>query len=102
MNFYNTVIVLMRLYKDDYLRRKKFISGQLVYEKLDRVLFRDDCLHLFLNYVVTNGPFMCSDHAYVFLNTDPHHAPRRGTTFKYQHSWAVSYTHLTLPTNREV
>jgi len=66
---------------------KKFIKGKLVYEKLDRVIFRDDCLQLFPKYVVTNGPFTCSDHAYVFLNTDPHHAPRRGTTFKYQHSW---------------
>ena len=66
---------------------KKFIRGQLMYEKLDRVVFRNDCLHLFPNYMVTNGPFTCSDHAYVLLNTDPHHAPRRGTTFKYQHSW---------------
>jgi len=66
---------------------KKFLRGQLMYEKLDKVLFRDDCLHLFPNYIVTNGPFTCSDHAYVLLNTDPAHAPRRGTTFKYQHSW---------------
>ena len=62
---------------------KKFIRGKLVYEKLDRVLFRDDCLHLFPNYVVSNDPFTCSDHAYVFLKTDPDHAPRRGTAFKY-------------------
>ena len=67
---------------------KRWIRGQLVYEKLDRVLFREDCLQLFPNYFVfTNGPFTCSDHAYVFLNTEPTHAPRRGTTLKYQHSW---------------
>jgi len=66
---------------------KKRIREQLVYEKLDRVIFRDDCLQLFSNYFITHGPFTCSDHAYVFLNTEPAHAPRRGTTFKYQHSW---------------
>jgi len=66
---------------------KKLLWGQLVYEKLDRVLFRDDCLQLFHNYLVTNGPFTCSDHTYVFLNTEPAHALRRGTTFNYQHSW---------------
>ena len=87
MTFYTTVTVLMRLSKGGYLRGKKFIRGQLVYEKLDRVIFRDDCLFLFPNYVVSNGPFTCSDHAFVLLNTDPHHAPRRGTTFKYQQSW---------------
>ena len=65
---------------------KKRIRGQLVYEKLDRVLFREDCLQLFPNYFITNGPFTCSDHAYVLLNTESAHAPRRGTTFKYQHS----------------
>jgi len=42
---------------------------------------------LFANYLVTNGPFMCSDHAFVLLNTDSTHLPRRGTIFKYQHSW---------------
>jgi len=63
------------------------VRGQLIYEKLDPVLLRDDCLQLFPNFFVINGPFTCSDHAYVYLNTDPSHAPRRGTTFKYQHSW---------------
>ena len=58
---------------------KKWIRRQLVYKKLDRVLFQNDCLQLFPNYCVTNGPFTCSDHAYVFLNTDLAHAPRRGT-----------------------
>ena len=67
---------------------KKQLHGRLVYEKLDRVIFRDDCPHLFPNYLVTNGPFTCSDHAYVSLNTEPTHTPRRGTIFKYQHSWA--------------
>jgi len=79
---------------------KKFLRGQLVYEKLDKVLFRDDCLQIFPNYTVTNGPFMFSDHAYVFLNIEPVHAPRRGTTFKYQHSW-VHYldTHYVIKQN---
>ena len=31
---------------------KKRLRGHLVYEKLDRVIFRDDCLPLFSNYLV--------------------------------------------------
>ena len=65
---------------------KKFLRGQLIYEKLDRVIFREDCAQLFLDYIITNGPFTCSDHAFVFLDTAPPHEPRRGTNFKYQHS----------------
>jgi len=67
---------------------KKFLRGQLIYEKLDRVIFREDCLQLFPNYLVTNGPFTCSDHSYVLLNTAPVHPPRKDTAFKCQHSWA--------------
>ena len=65
---------------------KKLLWGKLVYEKLDIVLFRGDCLQLFPNYLVTNGPFTCSDHAYVLLSTNPTHSPMRETMFKYQHS----------------
>ena len=75
---------------------KKFLRGQLIYEKLDRVIFRDDCLQLFPNYVVTNGPFTCSDHSYVLLNTAPAHLPRKGTAFKYQHAWTCYHETHTL------
>ena len=65
---------------------KKFLLGQLAHEKLDRVIFREDWAQLCPNYLVSNGPFTCSDHAFVLLTTDPVHPPRRGTLFKYQHS----------------
>ena len=67
---------------------KKFSRGQPIFEKLDRVIFREDCEQLFPDYIITNGPFMCSDHAFVCLDTAPPHQPRRGTNFKYQHFWA--------------
>ena len=54
---------------------KKLLRGNLVYEKLDRVIFKEDCLSLFPDYLVTNGPFTCSDHAYVYLNTNPARSP---------------------------
>jgi len=56
----------------------KFLRWQLVYEKLDRVIFREDCAQLFPNYLVTNGPFTCFDHAFVLLNIELAHPPRRG------------------------
>ncbi|KAJ8431613.1 hypothetical protein Cgig2_001090 [Carnegiea gigantea] len=66
---------------------KKILRGQLVYEKLDRVLLMENCAQLFPSYTVNNGPFTCFDHAFVLLNTEPAHLPRRGTNFKYQYSW---------------
>ena len=74
---------------------KNFLQGRLIYKKLNRLIFREDCLQLFPNYLVTNDPFTCSDHSYVLLNTASIHPPMKGTTFKYQHSWA-SYqdTHI--------
>jgi len=79
---------------------KNFLRGQLIYEKLDRVIFREDCLQLFSNYLVTNSPFTCFDHSYVLLNTAPVHPPRKGTTFKYQHSWACyKNTHILVRKN---
>jgi len=79
---------------------KKILQGQLVYEKLDRVIFREDCVQLFPNYLVTNGSFTCSDHAFVLLNTDLAHPPKKGTNFKYQRSW-VDYqeTHRVVKKN---
>ncbi|KAJ8440590.1 hypothetical protein Cgig2_028719 [Carnegiea gigantea] len=56
---------------------KKFLRGQLIYEKLDKVIFREDCAQLFPTYLVTNGPFTCSDHAFILLNNEPAHQPRR-------------------------
>jgi len=44
--------------------------------------------------------FYMLGHAYVFLNTKPAHAPRRGTTFKYQHSWVHYHdTHCVIKRN---
>ena len=62
---------------------KKILRGLLIYEKLDGVLFMEDCAYLFPCYLVTKGPFTCSNHAFVLLNTEPAHPPRRGTNFKY-------------------
>jgi len=62
---------------------KKLLRGQVVYEKLDRVLFKEDCAQLFSHYLVINGYFTCSNHAFVLLNTEPAHPPQRGTNFKY-------------------
>ena len=34
---------------------KKFLHGKLIYEKHDRAILREDCFHLFPNYLVTNS-----------------------------------------------
>ena len=60
---------------------KIFLPGQLVYEKLDRLIFSEDCALLFPNYLVSNGPFTCLDRAFVLLDTDPAHQPITGTNF---------------------
>ena len=66
--------------------KEKHLHGKLVYAKLDRV--SGDCLRLFPNYLVTNGPCSCSDHAYVLLNIEPMYPYRGATNFRHQYSWA--------------
>ena len=67
---------------------EKLLCGSLIYEKLDRVIFRDDCLQIFPNYIVTNCPFTYSNHSYVYLSTEPTHPRRKGTNSVQQHLWA--------------
>ena len=93
----------MQVFKEEFSLAKKFLRGQLIYEKLNRVIFREDCAQLFPDYLVTNGLFACSDHAFVYLDTAPVHQPRRGTNFKYQHSWAqYQDTHNTINKNWKI
>ncbi|KAJ8435658.1 hypothetical protein Cgig2_015663 [Carnegiea gigantea] len=63
------------------------MRGQLIYEKLNSIPLRKDCAQSFPHYLVTNSPFTCSNHAFVLLNMELAHPPRRGTNFKYQHWW---------------
>ncbi|KAJ8448425.1 LOW QUALITY PROTEIN: hypothetical protein Cgig2_022053 [Carnegiea gigantea] len=78
-----------KLYRlNNFLSTCKAHDANLIYEKPERVIIREDCLQLFPNYCVTKGPFTCSDHSYVYLDTESIHPPKKGTTFRYQHSWA--------------
>ena len=62
---------------------KKRIQGHLIYEKLDRALGRRDWNTLYPNSVVFGGPFTCSDHAYILLNTNPTNLVRKKPPFRY-------------------
>ena len=48
---------------------KKRVHGHLIYEKLDRALGRQDWCQLYPDSIVYDGPFTCSDHTYIILNT---------------------------------
>jgi len=48
---------------------KKHVHGHLIYERLDRAVDRLDWLGLYPEVVITHGPFLCSDHCYISLNT---------------------------------
>ena len=92
----------MPMSKEGYLLGKNF-ARQLVYEKLDRVVFTEDCAQLFPNYLVTNRLYMCPDYAFVLLNTELAHQPKRDTNFKYQHSWAhYQKTHTIVKKNWKI
>ena len=67
---------------------KKRIQGHLIYEKLDRALGRQDWNTLYPNSVVLGGPFTCSDHAYILLNTSPTPVVRKKPPFRYQPHWS--------------
>ena len=63
---------------------KKRVHGHLIYEKLDRALGRQDWCHLYPNSVVFRGPFTCSDHTYIILNTMSTQLIRKKPFFRYQ------------------
>jgi len=50
---------------------KKRIHGHLIFEKLDRAIGRHDWCSQYPESCVTAGPFTCSDHSYVLLDTNP-------------------------------
>ena len=63
---------------------KKRIHGNLVYEKLDRAIGRHDWNCQYPSSCVYTGPFTCSDHSYVMLDTKPAQMPQRKSLFRYQ------------------
>jgi len=52
---------------------KKRIHEHLIYEKLDRAIGRHDWCCQYPDSSVSAGPFTCSDHSYVLLDTNPTH-----------------------------
>jgi len=73
---------------------KKRIHGHLIYEKLDRAIGRQDWYHPYPDSVVIGGPFTCSDHTYIILNTESAQIGRKKPIFRYQPHWS-SYQEVT-------
>ena len=66
---------------------KKRIPGHLIYERLDRAIGRQEWLRLYPNAFVTSGPFTCSDHSYVCLQTSNHIPVTKRPPFRFQPNW---------------
>jgi len=66
---------------------KKRIHGHLIYERLDRAIGRQDWLSLYPDAFVTSGPFTCSDHSYVYLQTSAPLPATKRTPFRFQPNW---------------
>ena len=67
---------------------KKHIHTHLVYEKLDPAIGRHDWCCQYPNSSVSAGPFTCSDHSYILLNTNLVQLSQRKTLFRYQPHWS--------------
>ena len=67
---------------------EKRIHGHLVYEKLDRAIGRHDWCCQYPNSSVSAGPFTCSDHSYVILDTNAVQLSLHKTLFRYQPHWS--------------
>ena len=67
---------------------KKRVHGHLIYEKLDRAIGRQDWCHLYPNSEVIGGPFSCSDHTFIILNTESAAPSRKKMPFRYQPHWS--------------
>ena len=68
---------------------KKRIHGHLVYEKLNRAIGRHDWNCQYPDSSVYAGPFTCSDHSYVMMDTNPAQISQRKTLFGYQPNWST-------------
>jgi len=68
---------------------KKRLHGHLVYEKLDRAIGRHDWQSQYPQSSVSAGPFTCSDHSYILMDTDPGSRTPRKSLFRYQPNWSA-------------
>ncbi|KAJ8443344.1 LOW QUALITY PROTEIN: hypothetical protein Cgig2_015825 [Carnegiea gigantea] len=66
---------------------KSRIRGQLIYEKLDRVIGRQDWANLYPAASLTHGPFSCSYHYFILLNTQGSTFGQKQPTFQFQLDW---------------
>jgi len=66
---------------------KKHIHEHLIYEKLDRAIGRYDWCCQYPNSIVSTGPFTCSDHSHVLLDTNPAQFLKCKSSFRYQPHW---------------
>ena len=67
---------------------KKRVHGHVIYEKLDRAIGRQDWCSQYPDCRVTVGPFTCSDHCYVMLDTNPAPSVQHRSIFRYQPHWS--------------
>ena len=67
---------------------KKRIYEHIVYEKLDRAIGRHDWCCQYPHSSVVTGPFTCSDHSYIMLNTNPDQVSVHKSLFRYQPHWS--------------
>jgi len=67
---------------------RKRIHGNLIFEKLDRAIGRQDWCDQYPDCRVIAGPFTCSDHSYVMLDTNPTQFAQRKSMFRYQPHWS--------------
>jgi len=79
---------------------KKRIHGHLIYEQLDRAIGRHDWCSQYPDSSVTAGPFTCSDHSYVLLDTNLGHHSQRRSIFRYQPNWS-SYVEVQRTVHKE-
>ena len=66
---------------------KKRVHGHLIYERLDRAIGRQDWLRMYPDALVTSGPFTCSDHSYVCLQTSVTSSAIKRPPFRFQPNW---------------
>ena len=67
---------------------KKRVHSHLVYEKFDRAIGCHDWFGQYPNSRVYTGPFTCSDHSYIMLDTDNIQFPMHKSLFRYHPHWS--------------
>ncbi|KAJ8421407.1 hypothetical protein Cgig2_012294 [Carnegiea gigantea] len=69
------------------MAKKSRVRCQLIYERLDGAIGRQDWYTLYPTSLLIHGPFTCSDHCFILLDTQGSAPRQKQPPFQFQLDW---------------